>query len=146
MFYTFGNVLFQWIQTHFSLISMHAEDQRIDKWLWAVRLFKTRSLAAEACKSNKVKSAGEPLKPSRVVKYGDIITIREGALTRTIKVLDFPKNRLGAKLLPEYMQDLTPADEYEKMKLIRQNTPVFDGKGRPTKKNRRELDDWMEEE
>ena len=57
-----------------------------------------------------------------------------------------PKNRIGAKLLPEFLQDLTPAEDYEKMKLIKQNTPVFDGKGRPTKKNRRELDDWMDDE
>ena len=124
---------------------MSTIDQRIDKWLWCVRLFKTRSLAAEACKNNKVKSADEPIKPSRIIKPGDIISIRDGGLTKTCKVIDIPKNRLSAKIVPEFMLDLTPAEEYLKIKLIKQNTPIFDGKGRPTKKNRRDLDEWMEE-
>lgn len=115
---------------------------RIDKWLWSVRLFKTRSLSAEACKSNKVYIADQAVKPSREVQVGDMITLRLGQLTKTIEVKQLLKSRVGAKLVENYMIDHTPADEYEKQKFARElNYEYRDrGIGRPTKKERRILE------
>ena len=122
------------------------EQTRIDKWLWEVRLFKTRSLASEACRNGKVAINGQPVKASREAKIDDVISIRSGAITRTVKLLAFPKSRVAAKLVPEYMEDLTPAEEYQKLKDAREFNFVFrdKGEGRPTKKDRRDIEKFSE--
>ncbi len=117
---------------------------RIDKWLWAVRLFKTRSMATQACRSGKVKVNNEAVKPSREIREGMEITIQTGPVKRIFRVLSVLHNRVGAKLVPNYMEDLTPEKEYQKMDQIRAqsgNRPYRSG--RPTKKERRELDQWF---
>jgi ribosome-associated heat shock protein Hsp15 len=117
------------------------DDPRLDKWLWSVRVFKTRPLATAACRAGKVLIGELEAKPGRDVHVGEIITVHVGALTRTLKVIGLPRSRVAAKQLPEFMTDLTPAAEYERAKqagiehlLARQR-----GAGRPTKKERREM-------
>ena len=112
---------------------------RVDKWLWAVRIYKTRSQAAEACKGGKVKMDGVNVKPSREVKVNDIINVQQAGIVKSLKVLKVHKNRVGAKLVPELMEDLTPSEEYEKLEMLRLlNSEKRDrGAGRPTKKDRR---------
>ena len=114
---------------------------RIDKWLWTVRVFKTRTQAADACKGGKVKIGGQNVKASREIKAGEILEIQLGILKKVIKVKQLVKNRVGAKLVPDLIEDLTPVEEYEKMDLLRQlNHEKRDrGAGRPTKKERRDL-------
>jgi ribosome-associated heat shock protein Hsp15 len=114
-------------------------EARIDKWLWAVRLFKTRSLAAAACKDGKVLVGGQRVKPAREVHPGEIISAKAHGVQRTIKALAVPSGRVSAKLVPEFLEDLTPAAEYEKAREAAL-APQFQwskGMGRPTKKNRR---------
>lgn len=112
---------------------------RIDKWLWAVRLYKTRSQAAEACKSGKVRIEGQHVKASREVKVGDVIEVYSGGLVKKVKVLKAVKNRVGAKLVPGLMEDLTPPEVLERIEMTRKvNFEKRDhGIGRPTKKERR---------
>ncbi len=118
---------------------------RIDKWLWAVRLFKTRSQATAACRNGKILIEGLEIKPSREIKKNNVIVIKEGSIQKTLKVLEILNNRVGAKLVPLYMQDLTPESEYKKLEAIRQQ-PLFRkrGLGRPTKKERRDLNKWAD--
>ncbi len=117
---------------------------RIDKWLWAVRAFKTRSQATEACRSGKVKIDDQPVKPSREVKPEMIIQIHRGPITQTFKVLGLLKKRVGAKLVDQYLEDITPDVEYQKLELIKSKTSTRPrGTGRPTKKERRDLDTWF---
>ena len=115
---------------------------RIDKWLWAVRLFKTRNQAADACRGGKVKMDGLNVKASRDVNIGDIIEVQMGIFKKTVRVKVAAKNRVSAKLVPELAEDLTPKEEYEKLEMLRQlNHEKRDrGTGRPTKKDRREID------
>lgn len=115
---------------------------RIDKWLWHVRLFKTRTEAAEACRGGKVKLNGEATKAAKEVKTNDQISFRSGTIQRTFRVIDFPKSRVGAKLVVKYCEDLTPPEDYERQKLEKEyERPFFyTGKGRPTKRDRRKLD------
>jgi ribosome-associated heat shock protein Hsp15 len=117
------------------------ETVRIDKWLWAVRVFKTRSQATEACRGGKVRMEGQNVKPSREVKEGDEIEIQLGIIKKSLRVAKAAKNRVSAKLVPELAEDLTPADEYEKLDMMRQlNYERRErGAGRPTKKERREI-------
>ncbi len=123
---------------------MSANTSRIDKWLWCVRLFKTRSQATEACRAGKVKIDGQAVKPSREVLAGQLILIQTGIITRSIKVLDHPKSRVGAALVPIYMQDLTPEEELMKPTLIRSSAITRNrGAGRPTKKERRDIGEWF---
>lgn len=114
---------------------------RIDKWLWAVRVFKTRSQASDACRGGKVKIDGQNVKPSREVKEGEEIEISLGIFKKKLRIKKAIKNRVSAKLVPDLAEDLTPAEEYEKMELMRQlNSEKRDrGAGRPTKKERREI-------
>jgi len=120
------------------------EGLRIDKWLWAVRIFKTRSLATAACNAGKVKVNGQPVKPSREVRKDLVIHVQEGPLTRIIRVVDLLHNRVGAKLVHGFMQDMTPPEEYEKLREIKRSVPKRPrGAGRPTKKERREIDTWL---
>ncbi len=113
---------------------------RIDKWLWAIRLYKTRSQAAEACKGGKVKIDNQSVKASRDIKVGDIIEVQQN-IKRKVKIIKVIKNRVAAKLVPELLQDLTPIEEYEKLEMMKQlNTEKRDrGVGRPTKKDRRTI-------
>jgi ribosome-associated heat shock protein Hsp15 len=125
-----------------------AEGVRIDKWLWAVRVFKTRSMASDACRTGKVVIAGQPVKPSRDTKMGDVIEVKVSPqLTRTMRVKELLQNRVAAKLVPEYADDLTPPETYERLKIISQiNYERRDrGTGRPTKKQRRDIDRLKEE-
>lgn len=117
---------------------------RIDKWLWAVRIFKTRSLSAEACRTGKVSIKELPAKASREVKINDIIVIKLETVVRTVKVLSLLHNRVSAKLVPLHMEDLTPASEYEKIEIRKAAAFVYRprGAGRPTKKERRDLEEF----
>ena len=119
---------------------------RIDKYLWAVRLFKTRSIATEACKKGKVLMDGLPVKSSRMIKTGDVISIKEPPITKLYKVLDLSGKRMGAKLTPDYLKDITPDEELEILRLTKianqLNRPR--GMGRPTKKERRDIDQFFD--
>ncbi|MGV8827583.1 MAG: RNA-binding S4 domain-containing protein [Breznakibacter sp.] len=121
------------------------ESVRIDKFLWSVRLFKTRSLAAEACKKGRVTMGGMPVKTSRVVKVGDVLEIRVPPIIRSFKVLALADNRMGAKLVPGFIEDVTPADVLAvlEMSQLAQASGRQRGTGRPTKKERRDLDDFF---
>lgn len=120
-------------------------EARIDKWLWAARIFKTRSIASDACKKGKISVNGTPVKPSRTVKNGDVISVRKSPITYSFKLLQPIEKRVGAKLIPEIYQDMTTAEEYERLELSRISGFVgrARGTGRPTKKERRELDNFM---
>lgn len=122
-----------------------SDNLRIDKWLWSVRLFKTRTLAAEACRGGKIKLNGDTIKPSRLLKTGDEISFRSGIITRIVKVIEFPPSRVSAKLVAGFMEDLTPPEEYAKAKEATEfERPFFyTGKGRPTKKDRRRIDGFL---
>ncbi len=115
---------------------------RIDKWLWAVRVFKTRSLASDACRSGKVKIMDKVVKPSREVKIDEVITISLPPILRTVKVITLAANRVSARLVPDLMEDLTPESEYQKLK--QNHETGFEhrdrGTGRPTKRERREIE------
>lgn len=117
------------------------ESVRLDKWLWAVRLFKTRSLASDACRGGKIKINGENAKPSREINTGEIIEIQLTGIKKTVEVLKPAKNRVSAKLVMDLVKDLTPPEEYERLELMHQmKTEQRDrGAGRPTKKDRREI-------
>lgn len=129
------------------------EPVRIDKFLWAVRLFKTRALAAEACEKNRVTQNGQPLKASRNVKPGDTFDLRQPPIVRSFRVLQTSGNRMGAKLVPEFIEDVTSPEMLQQLEMAKlaqaMNRPK--GLGRPTKKERRDLDelfdtDWDDEE
>ena len=110
---------------------------RIDKWLWMVRLYKTRSIATEACNAGKVKLNGDNVKPSRDVRVGEVYV---GSLHKTVEVVGAPKSRVGAPLVPQYCNDLTPQSEYDRMKTLKTQEFRPHGLGRPTKRERRQLD------
>jgi len=119
-----------------------SEGVRIDKWLWAVRLFKTRSQATEACRSGKVRVGGHIVKPSHEVRPGEEISVSQHSIVKTVKALQLLVNRVGAPLVPEYMQDLTPESELLKLKTMREMNYEYrdPGTGRPTKRHRREIE------
>ena len=112
---------------------------RIDKWLWAIRLFKTRTLAAAACRSGAVLVERQRVKPARELRVGETISVPVGGVQRTVKVIGFPTSRVGAKVVAQYMEDLTPEAEFEKAReAARSPRPMWPkGMGRPTKKDRR---------
>ncbi len=115
---------------------------RIDKFLWAVRIYKTRSLATDACNGNKVKIGGKSIKPSRNIKVGEIITVTQRYITRTYKVLALREKRVSAKIVSQFIEDLTPQEELDKLKMERFTSYIqrYKGTGRPTKKERRLID------
>ena len=119
-------------------------EARIDKWLWAVRLYKTRSLATDACKNGRITINGAPAKPSKTVHDGDTVTVRKPPVTYTFRVLQAIENRVGAKLVPEMLENLTPREQYDILEMNRISGFVnrARGTGRPTKKDRRTLDDF----
>ena len=115
---------------------------RVDRWLWAARVYKTRSLAADACKNSRVSVGGTTVKPSYVVKVGDVINVKKPPVTYSYKVLKLIEQRVGAKLLPDIYENVTDPKEYELLEMNRINGFVdrARGTGRPTKKERRQLD------
>lgn len=119
-------------------------EARLDKWLWAARIFKTRTIAADACKNGRVMMDGVKLKPSRMVKEGEVIQVRKPPITYSFKILKAIQNRVGAKLVPEVMENVTPQEQYEILEMNRIGGFIrrAKGTGRPTKKERREIDEF----
>lgn len=119
---------------------------RLDKWLWAVRVFKTRALATDAIRAGSVEINGRPAKPAREVHAGETVTVQQGLVRRTLQVVGTPVARVGAKLVPQYCTDLTPASEYDKIREQRMQHVLAraKGSGRPTKRERREVDRLFE--
>jgi ribosome-associated heat shock protein Hsp15 len=124
------------------------KEARIDKWLWAARIFKTRSIAAEACKKGRVKIGESIVKAAHTVKPGDVINVRKAPVTYSFKVLQAIENRVGAKLVPTVMENVTAPDQLELLEMSKISGFVdrARGTGRPTKKERRELDEFTEPE
>ncbi len=124
------------------------EFPRIDKWLWCVRVFHTRSMATEACKKGQVMMDGLPVKPSHVVKPGDVVRVRWSPIWRSYKALEPLHNRVGAKEVPVHMTDVTPAEELAILEMHKAGQWITRdrGAGRPTKKERRDLEDYFGQE
>ena len=120
-------------------------EARIDKWMWATRIFKTRTIASEACKKGRIAINGAQVKPSRMVKPGDVVEVRKPPVTYSFKVLQAIEKRIGAKLVPEMMENVTPKEQYELLEM----SPISGfidrarGTGRPTKKDRRSMEEFM---
>ena len=121
-------------------------EARLDKWLWAARIFKTRSIAADACKNGRITIGGVKQKASKMIKEGDIIEVRKPPITYSFKVLKAIQNRVGAKLVPEVLENVTAKEQLELLEMNRVSGFVgrARGTGRPTKKERRELDDFIQ--
>ncbi len=119
---------------------------RIDKWLWAVRIYKTRSLATEACRKGHVSIGNIPVKPSRMVHIGEILKVRKSPITRTFRVLQLAEKRMSASLTLSYLDDITPPEELELLDMQKNMRWITrdPGTGRPTKKERRDLDDFFD--
>lgn len=120
-------------------------EARIDKWLWAARIFKTRTIAAEACKKGRVSINGAQAKPSRMIKPGDVINVKKSPITYSFKVLQAIEKRVGAKLVPEIMENVTTPEQYELLEMSKISGFIdrARGTGRPTKKDRRSLDEFF---
>ena len=119
---------------------------RIDKFLWSVRIYKTRTVSGEEIKKNRIFIGEQSVKASREVKQGDVIKIRKNQIDYKIKVLDIPKSRVGAKLVPDYIVDMTDKEQYEILRLRRLSQDYYrnKGEGRPTKKDRRDMEDYVQ--
>ncbi len=119
---------------------------RIDKWLWTMRIFKTRSLANESVKKGRILMDNKPLKPSKTVKIGDVIEVRKPPIIYTYRILKISNNRLGAKLVADFMEDITTPEQLEMIELgkIASKMNRAKGTGRPTKRDRRKLEDFFE--
>lgn len=126
---------------------MAGEEARIDKWLWAVRIYKTRTIATAACKKGQISIKGTQMKPSRTIKAGDVVEVRKPPITYSFKVLQPIEMRVGAKLVPEMMENVTPLEQYELLEMNRMSGFVdrARGTGRPTKKERRALDEFRDD-
>ena len=124
-----------------------SDQARIDKWLWAVRIYKTRSIAAEACKKGHISIGERTVKPAHTVRVGDVVNVKKSPITYSFKVLKAAENRVGAKLVPELMENVTSKEQYEILEMSRMSGFVgrARGTGRPTKKERRDLDMFVEE-
>ena len=124
-----------------------SEQARIDKWLWAVRIYKTRSIAAEACKKGHITIGDRTAKPAHNIHVGDIVNVRKAPITYSFRVLKCAENRVGAKLVPELMENITSQEQYEILEMSKISGFVgrMRGTGRPTKKERRDLDQFVEE-
>jgi|SRR5690554_494626 len=120
---------------------------RVDKWLWAVRVFKTRTIASDACKKGRVKIDRVAVKPSRNVRVGEVVEVRKPPITFSFKVLELADKRMGAKMVPQYMENVTPPDQYELLELNKISGFVDRqrGTGRPTKKERRDMEQFTGE-
>ena len=121
---------------------------RIDKFLWAVRFYKTRNVSADVIKKGHVRINGVIAKPAKEIFGGDQLEVRKNQITYRILVLDTPKSRVGAKLVPQYIKDQTPKEAFQNQELLKLAKDYYrkKGTGRPTKKDRRDLDDFLEEE
>ena len=121
-------------------------EARIDKWLWAARIFKTRSIAADACKNGRVTCNGTTLKPSRTVKIGDVVSVKKAPITYSFKIRNAIENRVGPKLIDEVYENVTDAKQYELLEMSRISGFIdrARGTGRPTKKERRAIDAFVE--
>lgn len=119
---------------------------RIDKWLWAMRIFKTRTIATEACKKGRVFVGDALAKPSRTIKVGDVVKVRKPPVTYSFRVLALTQNRLGAKLVPDYMENITPKSELDLLEIVKISGFIDrrKGLGRPTKREGRELAEFTE--
>ena len=119
---------------------------RIDKWLWAMRIFKTRTVATEACKKGRVYVGDAIAKPSRTIKVGDVVKVRKPPVTYSFRALALTQNRLGAKLVPEYMENITPKSELDLLEIVKISGFIDrrQGLGRPTKREGRELAEFTE--
>lgn len=127
---------------------MDSPKLRLDKWMWSVRLYKTRSLAAEAADKGRIQIGELTVKPSRNIKPGEVIIIHRGAWHQHIRVLKPTENRLSAKLVPEFAEDITPDSELEKLQIFKAAQAAWHqggGSGRPTKKDRRDINDYMDD-
>ena len=124
-----------------------ASEVRIDKYLWAVRIFKTRSIAADAIKRGKITIGGSQVKSSRTVKVGDVFSVRVAAATRSFEILQLAQNRMGAKLVADHIREVTPKEELDKIEMQRLAASMQrqKGLGRPTKKERRDIDEFFGE-
>ena len=124
-----------------------AQEERVDKWLWAMRIFKTRTIATEACKKGRVYVGDALAKPSRTIKVGDIVKVRKPPVTYSFRVLALTANRLGAKLVPDYMENITPKEQYDLLEVVKISGFVNrqKGLGRPTKREGRELSKFTEQ-
>ena len=122
-------------------------EARIDIWLWAARIFKTRTIAAAACKKGQVSLGGVQLKASRMIKAGDVVSVRKPPITYSFRVLQPIERRVGAKLIPEVLENVTTPDQYELLEMSKISGFVgrAKGTGRPTKKDRRSLEDFQNE-
>ena len=122
------------------------ENVRVDKWLWAVRIFKTRSKATEACRKGHVSIDDLPVKPSRLIHLSEIIKIRKDQMIRSFKVLKLAEKRMSAKFVPDFLEDVTPSEELEILEMQKNMRWISreKGKGRPTKKERRDLDEFFD--
>ncbi len=120
-------------------------EARIDKWLWAARIYKTRTIAADACKNGRVTVNGVSIKPSRMVKEGDVVAVRKPPVTYSFKILKTIEQRVGAKMLPDIYENVTTPDQYELLEMTRISGFVdrARGTGRPTKKERRQMDAFI---
>ncbi|MBN1821963.1 MAG: RNA-binding S4 domain-containing protein [Prolixibacteraceae bacterium] len=124
---------------------MVEKEIRIDKWLWAVRVYKTRSQATEACRKGHVSIGALPVKPSRIIKENEIVEVRKTPIVRSYRVVGLAEKRMSAKLAEKYITDITPPEQLEIMEM-QKNMSWFNrqkGTGRPTKKDRREIDDFF---
>ena len=119
---------------------------RLDKWLWTVRIFKTRGLSAEACRAGSVQIAAQPAKPSRDVRPGETVSVQQGLVTRTLVVRAIPLRRIGPKLVVDFCDDQTPPEEFAKARVqpVQEFLARPKGAGRPTKRERREIDRLFE--
>ena len=119
---------------------------RIDKYLWCIRIFKTRNMATEACKKGQVKIDGTNVKPAKDIFGGETVQVRKNQINHLIEVLDIPESRVGAKLVDLYRKDKTPKEEFEKLDLLKYSKDYYrkKGTGRPTKKDRRDIDEYNE--
>lgn len=123
-------------------------EARIDKWMWATRIFKTRTIAAEACKKGRVTINNSQVKPARTIKVGDIIQVKKPPIIYSFKVLQLIEKRMGAKLVAEYMENVTTPDQYEILEMSKISGFIdrARGTGRPTKKDRREIETFVDPE
>jgi len=123
-----------------------AEEVRIDKWLWAVRIYKTRSQAIEACRKGHVSIGNLPVKPSRAIRINETVKVRKSPIVRSFKVIGLAEKRMSAKLTEDFIQDVTPPEELELQEMQKNMRWITrdPGTGRPTKKDRRELDDFFD--
>lgn len=123
------------------------KEERIDKWLWAMRVFKTRTIATDACKKGRVSVGGQIVKPSRTIKEGDVIDVKKPPITYTFRVKALTANRLGARLVPDYLENITPQSQYDLLEMTRISGFVDrrKGLGRPTKRDSREMQRFRED-